>query len=197
MKSRLLAFLLLIGVSAAAAPAAGQSVGRFEGRLVAAWVHEPGPDRRMRLVEPFVFHDNRSVEWAVPAGAVVDGASIPRVLWPLIGSPFVGDHRRASVVHDHFCALKNRRWQAVHRMFYDALLASGVHRLRAMILYGGVFAGGPRWTGVAGIEPGAPSILTVRPDFSEDDFRELEAWIRSNDPTVEEVEREAQRLITR
>ena len=82
-------------------------------------------------------------------------------------------------------------------MFYDALLASGVHRLRAMILYGGVFAGGPRWTGVAGIEPGAPSILTVRPDFSEDDFRELEAWIRSNDPTVEEVEREAQRLITR
>ncbi len=198
MKSTVVASLVFIGLALAPLPATGQSTGRFAGQLVLEWLNnESGPDRDMRLVEPFAFHDGRGNEWAVPAGAVVNGASIPRLLWPVFGSPFVGDHRRASVVHDHFCTLKNRRWQAVHRMFYDALIASGVPELQALILYGAVFAGGPRWTGVAGIEPGAPEVLTEWPEFSEDDFKVLEAWIRSNDPTREEVEREAQRLITR
>ena len=190
--------LVLIGVLIATSPVIGQSGGRFEGPLVAEWVDgEPGPDRGMRLVEPFVFRDDWGTAWVVPRGAVVDGASIPRVLWPFIGSPFVGDYRRASVVHDYYCALKNRRWQAVHRMFYDALVASEVPDLWATILYGAVFAGGPRWAGIQGIEPGSPRLLTVWPEFSEEDFGELEAWIRSNDPTIDEVEREAQRLITR
>ena len=197
MRSTVVAFLVFIGPGLAALPAAGQTTGYFEGQLVVEWLeNESGPDRDMQLVEPFAFHDGRGYEWSVPAGAVVNGASIPRLLWPILGSPFVGDYRQASVVHDHFCTLKNRRWQAVHRMFYDALLASGVGGLFAKILYGAVWAGGPRWVGVQGIEPGAPALTTVWPEFSEDDFRELEAWIRSNDPTMEEVEREAQRLIT-
>lgn len=198
MRSTVIASLSCLGFVVAALPASGQSSGRFEGRIIVEWLeNESGPDRDMRLVESFTFHDGRGYEWAVPASAIVNGASIPRALWSFFGSPFVGDHRRASVVHDHFCGLKNRRWQAVHRMFYDALIASGVPGLRARILFAGVWAGGPRWSGVAGIEPGAPELLTVWPEFSEADFRELEAWIRSNDPTLEEVEREAQRLITR
>lgn len=198
VRSMVVACLVFIGLALAAPPAAGQSTGRFEGQLVVEWLeNESGPDRDMRLVEPFAFHDGRGYEWPVPVGAVVNGASIPRLLWPALGSPFVGDYRRASVVHDHFCTLKNRRWQAVHRMFYDALLASGVPGPRALILYGAVFAGGPRWSGVAGIEPGGPELRAVWPELSEDDFRELEAWIRTNEPTVEAVESEAQRLITR
>ncbi len=188
----------LIGTFAVASPTIGQTGGRFEGQLVVEWIDgEVGPDRSMRLVAPFVFHDDWGTAWTVPTGAVIDGASIPRVLWPFIGSPFVGDYRRASAVHDYYCAVKNRRWQAVHRMFYDALLASGVPGLLAKVLYGAVFAGGPRWVGIRGIEPGSPPLITVWPEFSEEDFGELEAWIRSSDPTIEEVEREAQRLITR
>ena len=198
MRSMSLALVALGGIVVDTAPLAMQSTGRFEGALVVEWVeNRSGPDRDMRLLEPFIFWDGRGTEWAVPAGAVVDGASIPQLLWSFVGSPFVGDHRLASVVHDYFCTLKNRRWQAVHRMFYDALLASGVPRLRAKILYGAVYAAGPRWYGIAGIEPGAPELRTVWPEFSENDFRELEEWIVLNDPTLEELEREARQSIGR
>lgn len=112
-----------------------------------------------------------------------------------MGSPFVGNYRRATVVHDHYCTTKSKPWQAVHRMFFDALIASDVRRLRAKVLYAGVLAGGPRWSKVAGAEPGQPRFRTVIPEFSEADLRELEAWVVENDPALTELESHVRRLL--
>jgi len=39
--------------------------------------------------------------WLVaPVGMLLDGASIPRLFWLLIGSPFVGEYRWPSIFHD-------------------------------------------------------------------------------------------------
>jgi hypothetical protein len=126
-------------------PAAGPSAppwGRFEGDVVARW----GADgREMTLVEPFAYIDPRQARWEAAAGRVVDGASIPRAFWSVIGGPFVGEFRNASVVHDTACEDRDRPWRAVHRMFYEACRCGGVGAVKAKTMYYAVFHFGPRW----------------------------------------------------
>jgi hypothetical protein len=123
------------------------SSGAFKGRVVAEWLD--GRDDLMKLSEPFGYLDARGIEWSVPAGATVDGASIPGALWALVGHPFKNPYRKASVVHDWYCDVRVRAWQDVHRMFFDAMLAGGAPRLQAQMMYLGVYAGGPRWNSQA------------------------------------------------
>jgi Protein of unknown function (DUF1353) len=95
--------------------------GRYLGRLIL----EPLIDgRRMQLVQPFGFLDENQIRWPVPSGTKVDGASIPKVLWPLIGGPFEGKYRYASVIHDYYCDTRLRPWRMVHRVFYNAIRVS-------------------------------------------------------------------------
>lgn len=100
----------------------------------------------MRLLEPYSFVDHDQKTWAVPQGAEVDGASIPQPLWSLIGGPFEGKYRNASVIHDFYCDLRSEPWRAVHRVFYSGMRASGVSESRAKLMYAAVYFGGPRWS---------------------------------------------------
>jgi hypothetical protein len=76
---------------------------------------------------------------------VINGASIPRLLWSIVGSPFVGDYRRASVLHDAACDQRDEPHELVHRMFYDASLDDGVAPELASVMYDAVATFGPRW----------------------------------------------------
>jgi hypothetical protein len=116
--------------------------GRFVGDVVARWSDN---GRDMTLTEPFAYVDPRSVRWDAPAGAVVNGASIPRAFWSVIGGPFEGRFRNASVVHDVACEIRTRDWQAVHRMFYEACRCGGVAVVKAKTMYYAVWHFGPRW----------------------------------------------------
>lgn len=117
--------------------------GRYEGRAALELLDD---GRIARLLEAYAYIDCFDQRWDVPALAQVDGASIPRALWTLIGGPFEGRYRNASIIHDWFCDRRTRPWQRVHRMFYEAMLTSGVSATKARILYTGVFLGGPRWS---------------------------------------------------
>ena len=99
----------------------------------------------MKLVNAFRFVDQRNQVWAVPAGAEVDGASIPRALWSIVGSPLTGKYRDASVIHDYYCTTKSQEWFVVHRVFREAMLASGVDNVQAAYMYWAVQRFGPRW----------------------------------------------------
>ena len=76
---------------------------------------------------------------AAPAGSEIDGASTPQAFWSIIGGPFDGAYRNASVVHDVACVRKKERWEAVHRMFYDASLCGGVEVTKAKVMYAAVY----------------------------------------------------------
>jgi hypothetical protein len=165
-------------------------LGTFSGRVVAEWL-VPTTDnaaRDMRLVEPFAFRDSSGTDWNVPSGTIINGASIPQILWSLAGSPFTGNYRRASVIHDHYCATKERPWRAVHRVFYDAMRADGVGVKQAKIYYAAVYGGGPRWSPIAGAAPGAPKFTVASPRFSEESLRDVEQWIEASDPALDEIE---------
>lgn len=104
-----------------------------------------GEPREMILIEGLTFVDYAGEAWPVPSGARIDGASIPRVLWALIGSPFTGLYRRASVPHDYYCNVRTRSWIATHKMFFHGMVADGVDPCEAARLYKAVYLFGPRW----------------------------------------------------
>ncbi len=56
--------------------------GHFVGTVKTEWIE---PDRKMRLLDDFAYVDPAGVEWPAPKGSVVDGASIPQVLWSVVG----------------------------------------------------------------------------------------------------------------
>ncbi len=120
----------------------GQAYGKFNGEIATEWM----PDgRSMRLLKQFEYTAADGTRWGVPAGSIVDGASIPQALWSLIGAPFSGNYRNASVIHDYYCETRSRPYQAVHQVFYEAMLASGVGQRRAWLMYRAVDTFGPRW----------------------------------------------------
>ena len=120
----------------------GERFGRFVGQVVATWNAD---GRTMTLREPFTYIDPAGTEWHAPAGSTVDGASIPRIVWSLIGGPFEGKYREGSVVHDVACITRARPWEATHRAFYFAMRASGVAVVKAKIMFAAVHHFGPRW----------------------------------------------------
>ena len=99
----------------------------------------------MTVLEDFEFVDARGRKWRVPSGTKVDGASIPQVFWSVIGGPFDGLYREASVIHDYYCDRRNRSWQDVHQVFYDAMITSGVGAKKAYLMFKAVYNFGPRW----------------------------------------------------
>lgn len=118
-------------------------MARFDGSPIVLLLDD---GRRVQLQKDLAFIDDDALRWDVPANAIVDGASIPQVLWTAIGGPFEGRYRNASIIHDWYCDLRSRPWQKVHRMFFEAMIASGVGAALAKVMYAGVYMGGPRWS---------------------------------------------------
>ncbi|MBF8275536.1 MAG: hypothetical protein HW390_609 [Candidatus Brocadiaceae bacterium] len=116
----------------------------FEGSVITEWLKQSGHDRDMKLLDDFKFFDSK-MWWVAEKGAVINGASIPQAFWSTVGSPFVGDYRRASVLHDVACDKKEQPHKKVHRMFYDAMICDGVSTSKAKLMYQAVRIFGPKW----------------------------------------------------
>jgi secreted trypsin-like serine protease len=112
-------------------------------------------NRNCRLAEPIRFQQTRDVAWesdawpgpSGPQSGTTDGASIPGWAQPFVGGPWDESYLKAAILHDHYCYKENnvRSWQDTHRMFYDAMIASGVPAAKANIMYFAVRTFGPRW----------------------------------------------------
>lgn len=136
----LLSIVLLLAIPTATN---AEYYGWFEGEVITKWDVE---GRKMILTQPFRYIDPAGGRWHAPKGAVIDGASIPRFAWSIIGGPFEGKYRNASVIHDIACIEKKRPWELVHLTFYYAMRAAGVDSTLASIMYAAVYHFGPRWT---------------------------------------------------
>lgn len=138
--------------------------GRFEGRVVTSW-DESG--RTMTLLEEFGY---------------VDGASIPRAFWSVIGGPFEGRYRNASVVHDVYCDSQERPWREVHRMFYEACRCGGASAVKSKLMYYAVYHFGPRWG------PAERVAAMGAPPLDDAEVAAVEALIKWRDPSLDELE---------
>jgi Protein of unknown function (DUF1353) len=175
--------------------------GEFSGEPEAVWLTEDGTeDRQMKILQDFHFVDLSSKKWRAPAGSVVDGASIPRALWTIVGSPYTGDYRRASVVHDVACdeaGGDKKKRRAADRMFFHACRAGGCSIWQAILLYLGVRIGAaaseiPAWQAAVATETAGPRIRRTDDELRlERDFQVIADRVlapgETDDP--EEVER--------
>ena len=175
-----------------------QTTGRFADELVLRAL----PDgRTMELVQPFTYTDSHGVIWSVPARTQVDGASIPSAFWSILGAPFTGRYREASIIHDYYCATRSRPWKAVHKVFLDGMLARGVDKVQAQLMYLAVYRFGPRWDFdvdacfCKGCPTCANPVLKrfsrYKPTYKASDFQELRDRLVAGRLTLEELEDDA------
>lgn len=174
-----LCFLLLVIL----VPSISWASGSYKGRLILDFTDHP---RDGIVVEPFAYVDPEGREWPVPRGSKVDGASIPRPLWSLIGGPWEGPYRQASVIHDHFCNTKDRGWRNVHKVFYDAMRSSGVNEVQAKIMYAAVVYFGPKWKKEFGID-GKPQLRTYQQPFDQVEMDRLRDWVKASNPSTDQI----------
>ncbi len=168
--------------AAKAKQARASNWGFFSGEVDARW--EPD-GRSMVLLDELRYTDPYGQVWIAPAGAHVDGASIPRAFWSVIGGPFEGKYRKASVLHDVAYDDQNRPWEDVDRMFYTAMRASGVGVLTAKTMYYVLVRHGRHWKHKQALrvdsDPGRPS--EVQPG----EVDQIQDWIRANDPDLNQI----------
>ena len=123
-------------------PAPAINNGRFEGTLQVEWLPD---ETHMLVLAPFDFIDPSGFTWSVGRGNIVDGTCLPALAWSLMREPFDDKYREASVIHDVACHDKDGDWEAADGAFYYALLASGVDKPLARLLYAAVYHLGQRW----------------------------------------------------
>jgi hypothetical protein len=118
------------------------SAGTFSGNPKTEWLNSAvSPDRDMRILEDFSYEDPSGRKWRAPANSVINGASIPTALWSTVGSPYTGDYRCASIVHDVACDDPSVNRKEADKMFYFACLAGGCSEAQSSVLYIGVRIG--------------------------------------------------------
>lgn len=147
-------YLLLTGCAAPQYSKPAQGWGKIEGTVKTEW-KKTGRD--MILLEDVAYHAPDKTIWVAKQGEVINGASIPKAFWSIIGGPYEGEYRWASVFHDVACDNRTRTWREVHYMFYTAMRAAGVPLKKAKIMYAAVYKYGPRWPCVNKVIPPAPT----------------------------------------
>jgi hypothetical protein len=176
--------------------------GYYSGYPETRW----DPDgRTMTLLNELRYTDPQGTVWVAPAGSKVDGASIPRSLWSLMGGPFEGKYRNASVLHDVSYEKRERPPQDCDRMFYNAMRCSGVGAVEAKTMYYSLLRFGHHWKfTIKRAKKVKPSELEAQAEAADEsqaprampatptDINEARDWIRGNDPSLEEIEQRAQ-----
>lgn len=184
MPYRFAALAVLAALSVLNAPAyADPTFGTFEGPLVAEFL---GDGRDVKLTLPFAYKDPAGKLWSVPTGTVVNGASIPQSFWSIIGGPFEGKFREASVVHDHLCVTQTATWEDTHLVFYNAMRANDVDTLKAKLMYAAVYNFGPRWVEV---KPGEPAgLISGHPVMLESAKAAILKYVTENNPSIADIQ---------
>jgi hypothetical protein len=164
------------------------------------------PDgRRMRLLVDVTYTDPGGVRWLAPKDSVVDGASIPQPFWSVIGGPWEGRYRFASILHDVACDEKKRTWDQSAMMFYNAMRCSGVREFKAKVMYYAVYKFGPHWPppGVMATmadvfrDPKHRALARQAPKrATRDDVRRVEAFVSKKNPSLKEIEADVLRSST-
>lgn len=167
-------------------PVNAEFVGELLLRDVAANYEDHGESdpghTEFELLADYSYRAADGTLWTAPSGTVVNGASIPRVVWSSVGGPWSGKYRNAAVVHDYLTAEKPSSSEVVHGLFLDGMLENGVSKARAHLMYAAVVTFGGKWNDAGNfVADGEPIEMT------ENDLEMLRSYLEENDPTSNEI----------
>lgn len=112
--------------------------------------------RKFEVIKDEWYRDPNGERWNLPAGTEVNGLSLPQwrknqSLWKNIlftvgrmpiflfnWTPWTSNARTASLFHDHECDIRERPADAVHKMFYDAMIEKKTPKWQAQLFYNSV-----------------------------------------------------------
>jgi hypothetical protein len=77
-------------------------------------------------------------EITVKAGLKFDGASIPRIMWSVVGSPFTGGYTKAALVHDGLYMSESIKRARADIIFLDLMEQSCVGWFKRSVMYSAV-----------------------------------------------------------
>ena len=84
-----------------------------------------GDGRTMVVTFDFGFRDRAGIwHWSF-RGDIIDGASIPKYGWSIVGSPYVGNHRVPAAIHDSDYVYRRNSRKVCDRGFLDSLKFCG------------------------------------------------------------------------
>lgn len=137
------------------------------------------------------FVDNQQRKWIAPPLTLTDGASIPKVFVPIVGDPRSKEFLGAATLHDAYCGIGNeelptyqaRRWQDVHRMFFDTLIVGGTDGTTAKIMFAAVYLAGPRWRNPR------RDISHVPPSIQQAAMKQAKRFIEREDPDLNSLQK--------
>lgn len=88
----------------------------------------------------------KDITHTVPIDFITDGASIPKIFWSWIGSPFTGLYKRPSLIHDWLYATQNTTRLYADRIFLEGMQDRKVSFWkRQMMFYAVRFRGWIPW----------------------------------------------------
>lgn len=132
--------------------------GTERREIMSRWGHFPGlpqaefldNGKQIRLLAPFEYVRPDGRIMTAQAGFVSDGASIPKIVWPVADSPFTGRNLFPALIHDYYCMLGRQGlspWSSkdVHYMFHQGLRARGENAWLARPKWFAVNSFGPRF----------------------------------------------------
>ena len=177
----------------------GAEQGGFEGRVVVEWLDDAFVPS-VRTVEDFGFRQTKGKFWKVARGQVFNGKGMPPLFSDMVGSPYEGSFRKASMVYESATQRMTEKWDEAQRMFFEASVAEGVAPQDAKVMYLLLALQGSRWE-VAGSSRcfgschGVSGPLEWRPVVDEARAGELVKWVRAADPKLDEIDLRAQSAI--
>ncbi len=198
--NKLLITVAAIALSSGVLAAEGGAIdhGSFQGRVVVEWLDDPFVPT-MRLIEPFAYQQASGEAWKVPQGHVIKGRGMPPLFRHLIGQPFYGGFRKASIIYDHATQEMRQPWDHAQRMFLEASMVEGVHESEAKAMYLLLRAQGSRWevpgSRCYGSCHGKTEPLLWRPVVDEAAVNDLLGWVRRDNPGLVEIEQAAETAV--
>lgn len=91
---------------------------------------------RWKLIRPFVYNSKIGGKIEAPIDFVSDGASIPRIVWTIMGSPWSGRYASGSVIHDFLYYKQKLSRKKCDLIFLESMRALGVSWWKRIVIFG-------------------------------------------------------------
>ncbi len=190
--------VLALGVGVARVMPA--EVATFLGKVVVEWDDSDVFNRhKIKLLSDFAFKDASGKQWTARQGTELDGASFTPLFEQMVGLPFVGEHRRAGVLHDYYSKQLTEHWKDARRMYYAALLTEGLSENEAKTAYAVLYGAGLRWE-VKGSTcyincHSASTVLAWKPDVTESELESALEILGDGNPSLDQIDRAVDAVI--
>jgi len=86
------------------------------------------------ILEDYSYTTPENETYTVPKGFITDGASIPSIAWPIVGSPFTGRYTMAAGIHDVFYVTHEVNRKKADKIFLLGMKDLGVSWWRRKLM---------------------------------------------------------------